>query len=196
MSVIHRTTLVPAKLELLAPWLTKQPWYVGQAGLPQLTNAGGFRLDDPDGEVGIEFMIVLDAADGGATAYLVPMTYRGSALPGAESELIGLAEHGVLGERWIYDGTRDPVLVAQLIELIQGRAEAQAQSESDTIDPTVLSRPVLAAPGQQLDVQVSRVLTPAGNAESADAGIVTGLWMASDGAQIRSVFASARPTPG
>jgi hypothetical protein len=32
------------------------------------------------------------------------MTYRASALPGADGGLIGTAEHGVLGGRWIYDG--------------------------------------------------------------------------------------------
>ena len=70
------------------------------------------------------------------------MTYRGSALPGAEGGLIGTAEHGVLGRRWIYDGTHDPVLVAQLVALIDGAAEPQAQSVSNTPDPTVTVRPV------------------------------------------------------
>ncbi|MFF8607060.1 hypothetical protein ACF06X_14055 [Streptomyces sp. NPDC015346] len=43
----------------------------------------------------------------------------------------------MLGRRWVYDGTHDPVLVARLLALVEGRAEPQAQSESDTPDPTV-----------------------------------------------------------
>ena len=52
MAVIHRTTLEPTKLELLTTWLPSRPWYDGGAEGPQLARAGGFRLDDPEGEVG------------------------------------------------------------------------------------------------------------------------------------------------
>lgn len=69
--------------------------------------------------------------------YHVPMTYRAAPLDGAEQALIGTTEHGVLGQRWIYDGAHDPVLVGQLLALLQGRAEPQAQSVSDTPDPSV-----------------------------------------------------------
>ena len=31
MAVIHRTTLSPGKLELLAAWLPSQPWYAAAA---------------------------------------------------------------------------------------------------------------------------------------------------------------------
>jgi hypothetical protein len=124
LATIHRTTLVPGKLDLLRDWLPAQSWYVRTAApRPELSRAGGFRLDDPDGEVGIEFMIVLDQTAGDAAAYLVPMTYRGSPLAGAQDALIGTAEHGVLGARWIYDGVRDQVLLAQLPELPAGIAE-------------------------------------------------------------------------
>ena len=61
MAVVHNTTLVPSKLELLAPWLLTQPWY-RSAGPAELSRAGGFRLDDPAGEVGIELMVVNDAS--------------------------------------------------------------------------------------------------------------------------------------
>ncbi len=29
MAIIHKTTLVPGKLDLLAGWLPAQPWYAG-----------------------------------------------------------------------------------------------------------------------------------------------------------------------
>ncbi|CAL9585403.1 maltokinase N-terminal cap-like domain-containing protein [Streptomyces griseomycini] len=137
MAVIHRTTLKPTKLELLASWLPSRPWYHGGAGDPRLARAGGFRLDDPEGEVGIEFMVVTDASGAEPAAYLVPLTYRGAPLGGAEHALVGTAEHGVLGRRWVYDGCHDPVLVAELAALIEGRAQAQAQSLTDTPDREV-----------------------------------------------------------
>jgi hypothetical protein len=142
MAIIHKTTLVPGKLDLLAGWMPAQPWYAGTGREPALAKAGGFRLDDPEGEVGIEFMVVTDGSGDGAITYQVPLTYRSAALPGAGASLIGTSEHGVLGRRWIYDGTGDLVFVAQLVALIQGEAEPQAQSLSSTPDPTVTGMPV------------------------------------------------------
>jgi hypothetical protein len=141
MAIVHNTTMNPTKLELLAAWLPDQPWFHGSGREPELTRVGGFRLDDPAGEVGIEFMLVADGSGDQAAVYQVPMTYHSRELPGAEGRLIGTSEHGVLGQRWIYDGTRDPVLVAQLVAFIQGEAEAQAQSVSNTTDPTVTGQP-------------------------------------------------------
>ncbi|WP_086831792.1 1,4-alpha-glucan branching protein [Streptomyces sp. NRRL B-24572] len=150
MAVIHHTTMQPTKLELLAEWLPSRAWYAGGADAPSPAKAGGFRLDDPEGEVGIEFMAVTDGTGADAVTYLVPMTYRGAPLEGAEHALIGTSEHGVLGTRWIYDGTHDPVLVAQLYALLAGRAEAQAQSVDDTIDPTVVASLDAAGTGAEL----------------------------------------------
>jgi Maltokinase N-terminal cap domain len=141
MAIIHKTTLTPGKLELLAGWLPDQPWYHRGRG-PELARAGGFRLDDPAGEVGIEFMVVTDGSGDSAVSYLAPLTYRASALADADGALVGTTEHGVLGRRWIYDGLADPVLVGQLVALVQGRAQPQAQSVSDTADPTVTCVPV------------------------------------------------------
>src|SRR5580693_6630857 len=142
MATIHHTTLTPTKLELLAAWLPGQDWYTDRGRAAELARAGGFRLDDPEGEVGIEFMVVTDGADDQAASYLTPMTYRASALAGADDALIGTTEHGVLGRRWIYDGIGDPVLVGQLVALVQGQARPQMQSVSDTPDPTVTCVPV------------------------------------------------------
>jgi hypothetical protein len=193
MAIVHNTTMNPGKLELLATWLPAQPWFAGDGRAPELAKVGGFRLDDPLGEVGIEFMLVAD----GPVVYQVPMTYHGRELPGAEGRLIGTSEHGVLGQRWIYDGIRDPVLVAQLVALIQGEAQAQAQSVSSTPDPSVTGQPAaggsLAAissvvgadgpdgtellvdaagpdgrPAGQLTVRVRRILQP--DADGASAG--------------------------
>lgn len=137
MAEIHRTTLEPGKLDLLTTWLPHQRWYAGKGRTPSLRKLGGYRLDDPAGQVGIEVMVVADESGAQPVVYQVPLTYRSAALPGGESALVGTTKHGVLGTRWVYDGPHDPVFVAQLLALIQGVAEPQAQSQSWTRDPTV-----------------------------------------------------------
>ena len=49
MALMHETTLVPSKYELLAGWLPTQPWSPGDA--TRLERVGAYRLDDPAGEV-------------------------------------------------------------------------------------------------------------------------------------------------
>ncbi|MGX1128398.1 hypothetical protein RKD49_000588 [Streptomyces glaucescens] len=191
MASIHRTTMTPTKLELLAGWLPKQSWYVGHAGTPEPVRAGGFRLDDPEGEVGIEFMVVVDAGAPERVAYLVPMAYRGAALEGAPDEaLIGTSEHGVLGTRWIYDGVHDPVVTAQLRALLRGEAVPQHQSQSDTPDPTVTVRGT--GPGDGSDVRLNRVLRPAEAEQGASGQLVAG-WTWPDGTAARGVLATVAP---
>ncbi|MET9835140.1 1,4-alpha-glucan branching protein [Streptomyces sp. NPDC006385] len=218
MAVIHRTTVKPTKVELLATWLPTRPWYEGGAVEPRLTKAGGFRLDDPEGEVGIEFMVVTDTSGPHAGAYLVPLTYRGAPLDGAEHALVGTMEHGVLGPRWAYDGCHDPVLVAQLAALLEGRVQAQAQSISDTPDrevtrsyagdgalpsafPTVTDDregTELTAP-QGATLRLHRVLRPAPDALSVPApdalGHVAGAWSMPDGTRARGLFVTLRTAP-
>jgi Maltokinase N-terminal cap domain len=217
MAVIHDTTMTPGKLDLLSAWLPSQPWYVGTG--PELTKAGGFRLDDPLGEVGIEFMVVTD----GPVTYHVPLTYRGAPLDGADQALIGTAEHGVLGRRWIYDGVHDPVLLAQLLALLQGGVEPQAQSVTDTPDESVtrhlageglstLAGPATVVNGPDgtdlllrtgsagpLTLQVVRVLSPDRHSDTAQArGHVTAGWRSPDGDERRGPFIvlyEATPTP-
>jgi hypothetical protein len=168
MAFIHHSTLTPTKVELLNGWLPGRPWYTGQ-GRPELVKSGGFRLDDPEGEVGIEFMVATDVSGQSPQAYFVPLTFRGAPLEGAEHALIGTMEHGVLGTRWTYDGCHDPVLVSELLSLIQGRAQAVAQSITDTPDPEVVRAYTgapfafdLFAPQPVDDRDGTRIPTPSG----------------------------------
>lgn len=179
MAVIHNTTMNPSKLDLLARWLPDQPWFSG--AVDGLTRAGGFRLDDPDGEVGLELMVV---RNGTGEAYLVPMTYRGAPLADADACVIGTSQHGVLGRRWVYDGERDPVLRAQLAALLRGDVVAQAQSVSDTADPTVEVEPSSGFS----DVRIARALRD-GQALPSGRGSVSATWERADGSVARSVVA-------
>ncbi len=222
MAVVHKTTMSPGKLELLAAWLPAQPWHVAASGKPELARAGGFRLDDPAGHVGIEFMAVTSRSGEQAVTYLVPMTYRGQALASAGGALIGTSEHGVLGRRWIYDGLGDPVLVAQMVALIQGEARAQMQNTSNTPDPSVTSQPATTGPLTVIDSEVVanaagsdvRVRTSGGGTSSgnlvihinrvlrpgADPGrqtgrpCLSGTWRLPSGDTVRGVFATAKYT--
>ncbi|WP_144711581.1 CG0192-related protein [Curtobacterium pusillum] len=105
MAVIHRADLRPSKLEALAAWLPAQPWSGVVAGVA-LEVAGKFRFDDPDGEVGVETILVR-TADG--RVLHAPLTYRGAPLAGAEDLLATEMHHSVLGRRWVYDAVGDPV---------------------------------------------------------------------------------------
>jgi Maltokinase N-terminal cap domain len=222
MAIVHNTTMSPGKLELLAAWLPAQPWFPGSGREPELTKVGGFRLDDPLGEVGIEFMLVTDGSGEQPATYQVPMTYHGRELPGADGRLIGTSEHGVLGRRWIYDGIRDPVLVAQLVAFFQGEVEAQAQSVSHTPDPTVTVQPAIGGPlavissvvtadepsgthllvdtaspdglpAGELAIRIRRILSP--DAGQAGDPCLSATWRQPDGKQARGVLATALHTP-
>lgn len=204
MATIHRTTLVPSKLDLLTAWLPSRPWFVG--GEPELAKAGGFRLDDPAGEVGIEFLAARDDAGARPVVYHVPMTYRAAPLAEADHALIGTAEHGVLGKRWIYDAAHDPVFVAELCALLNGRTEAQAQSVNDTPEPTVAVRctsDVVSRMSEVTDgpdgtdirlgestIRVLRTLVPGEETDAAGAiaGSIVGEWRLDEETPVRGLY--------
>jgi hypothetical protein len=215
MATIHRTTMVPGKLDLLGEWLPRQPWFRDTDRPPALSRAGGFRLDDPAGVVGIEFVFVTDGTEGAETTYHVPLAYRGAPLDGAEAGLVGTSEHGVLGTRWIYDAAHDPVAVAVLLDFICAGTVAQHQTQSDTPDPSVArhwssaGRLVALSPlrvtttepgrtsiavestdGGQLSLDLVRVLQPA--ADGAGPGRVEADWTRLDGATARGPVAVVR----
>ena len=115
MAIIYDAILVPGKLDIIGQWLDSQSW----AGSGALTQVGSYRFDDPAGEVGIEAMILRR----GEGLLHVPMTYRSGPLEGAEDALLGTMEHSVLGRRWVYDATADPVAVGCYARALQGTQE-------------------------------------------------------------------------
>ncbi|MFG1813691.1 hypothetical protein ACGFIF_08010 [Kribbella sp. NPDC049174] len=136
MALIHQATLRPSKLELLSDWLPTRGWYDGPKG--EVQRVAAYRFDDPAGAVGLETLLV---RVGDGPVHQVPLTYRGAPLAGADDLLLGTADHSVLGKRWIYDGTGDPLYVAELAKAIvanTGQAE-QVTQVGDRLEPRELT---------------------------------------------------------
>ncbi|MDO5698360.1 MAG: 1,4-alpha-glucan branching enzyme, partial [Dermatophilus congolensis] len=196
MAEIFNTTLNPTKLELLTGWIARQRWYVG-TGTPQLRRVGGYRLDDPADEVGIEIIVVADdsplargagGADDGPVepvVYQVPLTYRGAELAGAQNALVGNLEHGILGKRWVYDAPHDPVFAAALYDMATGATRPQHATVSFTLEPRVVAvHSADATDGVATRVGVSRVLS----GEQSNTSIILDL-VDPDGADAGQVIA-------
>lgn len=112
--------LSPSKLELLAGWLGDQDWFDGDPG--HLERVAAFRFVDPDGEVGLDCMIIRS----GESFFHVPVTWRSEPLDGGR--LVGTLEHSVLGTRYCYDGPSDAVYTTELARVIR-----TADSDSDIL---------------------------------------------------------------
>jgi 1,4-alpha-glucan branching enzyme len=156
---IHTTaSLRPTKVELLAGWMGGQRWYAAKGQQPRLRLLATWRLDDPEGEVGVETLVLADEAGPEPVVYQVPLTYRGEPLGSADHALVGTMEHSVLGHRWVYDAPHDPVYAAQLLELVQGRVRAQSSKESGAVEESVRGLPQPSW-GPEVRVRTSRVLS-------------------------------------
>ena len=174
MAIVHKgASIVPTKTEMVTEWMPRQRWYHGKGHVPQLRRVGGFRFEDPEGEVGCETLLLADEAVTPAVVYQVPLTYRNAPLEGAEHALLGTMEHSVLGTRWVYDGPHDPVYVSQLMATILGSGvadEAQASvgsnalaegSSTGQVDGSVSSSSVLS--GEQSNTSIiCRMAAPDG----------------------------------
>ncbi|MET7420769.1 hypothetical protein [Dactylosporangium sp. NPDC005555] len=155
MALLHRADLTPSKLELLTAWLPARAWYTGPAE-PALAKVGAFRFDDPAGEVGVETILVR-AGDG--PVLQVPLTYRGAPLAGADRWLVGTTEHSVLGRRWVYDATSDPVYACALAHtILTGAAQAVEEFEVDGVRRPRRSDVQTTAAGSSLVAEVTGIV--------------------------------------
>ena len=128
MALLYRAELRPTKLELLQSWAPIQPWFVGDASAG-LASVASFRFDDPEGEVGLDTLLIR-AGDG--PVLQVPLTYRGAPLHGGDDWLIGTMQHSVLGRRWVYDAVGDPAYVAAAATAaLTGGVQAEQFIEND-----------------------------------------------------------------
>ena len=156
--------IVPTKLELISAWLPSQPWF--GAGDPAVTLVGAFRFDDPDGEVGIETHLVRDVL--GRTIQ-VPLTYRSAPITGGEAWLTGTMDHSVLGPRWVYDATGDPVYAATLATTILTGGTQAEQVREFPDGHTEISEPSVRVEGSGTQTDVGGV----GLVDVRDEGDVT-----------------------
>ncbi len=184
---IHDATLSPTKLELLAGWLPTQEWFVGDSD--DLARVASYRFVDPDGEVGIETILV---SSRGVT-YQVPLTYRGEPLGEAQDSLIGTIEHSVLGTRYVYDAVGDPVFVIELMRVIH-EGDTEAELSRGTKSMTVVGSgivPVSNAAGEMM--RVVRVLDGQHVPGSrVPLGTLVGTWTDADGHRQEQVLAVLR----
>lgn len=129
MAVIHQATIVPTKIEFAHTWLDQQPW----APPGETEMIGGYRFDDPAGEVGIEGLLV---RRGEAVLHL-PVTYRGAPLAGAEASLVTTMTHTALGDRWVYLAAADPVARTAYLAFLNGEIEQEGieyHAEDGTVE--------------------------------------------------------------
>jgi hypothetical protein len=155
MALIHKATLSPTKLELLAAWLPGRSWYDGSASA--LEQVAAYRFDDPAGAVGIETLLV---RSGDGPVHQVPLTYRAGPMEGGDAWLVGTSEHSVLGERWVYDAAGDLVYAAALASAIlgnTGQAEQLVQLEG-RLEPRPLTMHIASTAAEGASVPaVNRV---------------------------------------
>jgi maltokinase-like protein len=182
---IHDAELKPGKLELLAAWLPSQRWFDGDAG--DLTRVAAYRFVDPDGEVGIETLLVAS----GGTTYQVPLTYRAEPLDDELAVLVGTLEHSDLGTRYCYDATTDPVYVAELIRVIH-EADDEAELSRGEKSMTVRGSGITTVSNASMEAaRLVRVLDGDHVHTAQPLGTLTGSWT-QDGAERTEVLATIR----
>ena len=126
MALLHKATLNPTKPQLITAWLATRPW---AERLGEVKPIASYRFDDPAGEVGLEGILLTDT---GGTVVHVPLSYRAAPLEGADDFLVGTTEHSVLGKRWVYDASGDPVWAAALANaIVTGGSQSQEYFEVD-----------------------------------------------------------------
>lgn len=185
-AVLHHAALTPDKMQLLTAWLPSRDWFTGDAD--DLDRVASYRFVDPDGEVGIETLIVRS----NDVTYQVPLTYRDAPLDEARSAFIGTMEHSVLGTRYVYDATGDPVYVAELLRVIrEGDTEADLSRGEKTM--TVRGSGVMpVANAATPTLRVARVLDEAHVLNRTGAlGFLEGEWE-QDGQRRTAVVAVLR----
>lgn len=139
MSLVHNATISPSKQEVAQQWLATTDWFGGDTADATAERRFSYRFDDPAGQVGVESILVRH----GDQMFQLPLTYRDAELSGAEQWFLTEMDHSALGQRWIYFGLGDPVLVNALIAAIrtgQRQEDYQLEGESETFPSPVTVR--------------------------------------------------------
>ncbi|WP_026545329.1 1,4-alpha-glucan branching protein GlgB [Arthrobacter sp. 35/47] len=147
--------------ELLAAWMPSQRWFPSKGREISLSRAGGIRLEDPSGEVGLEVHLVAVESGRRLDVVNVPLSFRSEPLEGADAALLGETDHAELGRRYVYDGTHDPVFVSAWLELIRtgggtpdGRTTATALGDFASSNGVPPSAGISVLGGEQSNTSV------------------------------------------
>ncbi|MDJ0338028.1 hypothetical protein [Cryobacterium sp. PH31-O1] len=204
MALIYDAALQPSKSEIITNWAPNQPWFQGD-GAATAVFVASFRFDDPADAVGVETHLV---RFGAGPLLQIALTYRGAPLVGGEAWLIGTMTHSILGNRWIYDATGDPVYLAtvaaaaltggqQADQFLYGAnaltplaltATVRGSGATSLIVPEVSAPIVTANEGRTtvatmgtLSVTVLRVLSDAVHeAQAGQVATLSGIWAGQD----------------
>jgi predicted trehalose synthase len=124
----HDQAISPALESLLHTWMPRQRWYPAKGrgvGLRDLgtvegglVRPAGAGVSDDGTTLLATHLVGLDSGDR-VDVVQVPLTYRTDALPHAEHALLGELDMPGLGSRHVYDGTHDPLYVAELLAALE-----------------------------------------------------------------------------
>lgn len=190
MALVYDATITPGKRDLMKGWLPSRSWFDGNLDRKPV---GSFRFDDPDGEVGVEcFLLGAEDPAHPVATLVIPMTYRGAPLEGADEHLIGTTEHSVLGPRWVYDGCADPVAVATFVTaILTGGHEAELTMERDG-ELVTFSNPTCRVSGSG----TSSVGVPVQGVSVVDSGNPTVTRLGSTDLELVVARIAGTPVPG
>ena len=185
-AVVHpEARLTPGKLELLAQWLPSQSWFEGDPA--DLERVAAYRFVDPDGEVGLDTLLVPSRG----ITYQVPLSYRAAPLEDAQEWLVGTLEHSLLGTRWCYDATGDPVYVAELVRVIH-EADNEAGLSVGRPSMTVRGSGITTVSNASMEAaRLVRVLDGRHVHTAQPLGVLEGTWT-QDGAERTEILATVR----
>jgi hypothetical protein len=165
MAIVHSAaTIRPTKRELLEAVL---------GGSVEVL--GSYRFDDPAGEVGVEAFV----ARRGDQLQHVVFTYRGAPLEGDEARLVSTMEHSELGQRWVYDGTTDPVALGCFRRAILGeqhQAVFEMWEEGRLVGTRESSVKLSAAPGTSVEGGSVHITLDLGHGGSARGPALVATW--------------------
>lgn len=114
MALIYDASIEPGKVDVATRWAGEQRWFAGDDADQPVEKIAAYRFDDPDGVAGFELLLL----QRGETLFQVPVAYRPEPIDDAWAEPIATMEHSVLGTRYVYPATADPVFWRQLVHAV------------------------------------------------------------------------------
>jgi predicted trehalose synthase len=110
-------------------WVVAQRWFSGDGSESRLRELASWSLPGTD-DVDARVILLVDEANTPPVLYQVPVTVRAWPLADADSALIASWPTSDAKQRFLYDGTHDPVFARQLLELIVGGRHAEGAGAS------------------------------------------------------------------